>query len=84
MGNREHPLKLKTDFKDLKNVYANESMISLTDNDLSIIFGLTTFDEEGSDIIKMHTSIKLSHQHAQRLHDHIGDMLAKLKTLKEQ
>ena len=69
-------------YDKLQEMYANQSLLQLSENDLGIGFGTLTLDADGQEVVSLHTMMRLSHSHARKLHTHLTHMITKMDSLK--
>jgi hypothetical protein len=72
------------DISDMKQTYANVTMLQATSVDLGIGFGLTEFVEADEMTAKYHTMIRMSFEQARRLIDNLNDVLQNVDNIKEE
>ena len=71
------------DVSDIKQIYANVTMLQSTPVDVGIGFGLTEFAAENEMVAKYHTMVRLSFDQAKRLTDSLNELLQNFDSQKE-
>ncbi len=75
--------EIPVNFNNIDQKYANQTLIQVTENDVGIGFGLINFDENGNDILDLHTMMRMSHNQARKLHEHLGHIFLELEKRKK-
>ncbi len=73
----------KHDVSEIKQIYANVTMLQATPVDICIGFGLTEFENSEAMIAKYHTMIRLSFEQAKRLNTSLSKLLTELESSTE-
>jgi len=70
----------KHDVSEMKQTYANVTMLQATPVDIGIGFGLTEFESSQKMMAKYHTMIRLSFEQARKLNAHLSKLLTELES----
>ncbi len=75
----EHPKNvIVRDFSDIKSSYANQSMLQATDDDISMVFGETAFNDDGELKIKFNNSVRMSKNHFRKFMKNCNALLEEM------
>lgn len=74
----------KHDVSEMKQIYANVTMLQATPVDIAIGFGLTEFEGPEELTAKYHTMIRLSFEQAKRLNASLNKLLTELESVTDE
>lgn len=75
--------EVSTSFKKLEEKYTNQTLIQVSENDVGIGFGYFTFDENGEELIDMHTMMRMSHGNLRKLYSHLTTVITQMDDIKK-
>ena len=68
------------DYSDMTDTYANQSLLKMSGDDVSMVFGVNTVDDTGKDKIQFKNMIRMSHSHFEKLIANCNEALKQIKS----